>query len=174
MIGKLIKIGLILLAGILVYNFFFGTDEEKENSRKIFGQLKGLAGSAVELVKSEKEKFDAGKYDGVLDKLGGVYSGLRDKAKYLDEKVLTRLDELERRKAELQKEADKLEQDEKTPVPAPPPAKKGVKRDKAAEETTAAKAAEMDRRKKELLRELDKLARETENLAKDAEKGLEE
>lgn len=174
MIGQLIKLGLLLLAGILVYNFFFGTDAEKENSRKIFGQLKGLAGSAVELAKSEKEKFDAGKYDGVLEKLGGVYSGLRDKAKYLDEKVLTRLDELERRKAELKNEVEKLEQEEKTPPAPEPKPKKGLKRDKTAEETTAAKAAEMDRRKKELLKELDKLARETENLAKEAEKGLEE
>ncbi len=171
MIRSLIKIGLLLLVGILIYNFFFGTNVEKENSRKIFGQMKGLATSAVQLVKSEREKFDAGKYDKALDKIGGVYRGLRDKAQYLDEKVLTRLDDLEKRKAELQQEVDKIESDETAPVPAPPPTKKGLKRDKTAEETTSAKAADLDRRKKELLKKLDDLAKETESLTNDAEKG---
>lgn len=171
MIGNLLKLGLTLLVGILIYNFFFGTDEEREQSRKVFGQMKGLATSAVELAKSEKEKFDHGKYDKVMEQLGGVYRGLREKAKYLDEKVLTQLDDLEGRKAKLQKELDQLEQDEA--APAPPPAKKGAKRDPKAEEATASKAADLARRKAELQRELDKLARETEQLAKEAEKGIE-
>jgi hypothetical protein len=171
MIRSLLKLGLMLVAGILIYNFFLGTDEEKEQSRKIFGQLKGVAGSAVELVKSEREKFDHGKYDKALDKIGGVYQGLRSKAKFLDEKVLSRLDDLEKRKADLENDLEKLQQEDETPVPAAP--KKGIKRDPKAEEATSAKAADLQKRKADLQKQLDKLAKETDNLVNDAEKGVE-
>jgi hypothetical protein len=172
MIRSLLKIGLLLVAGILVYNYFLGTDEEKQQSKKIFGQLKGVAGSAVELVKSEREKFDAGKYDKALDKIGGVYQGLRSKAQFLDEKVLSRLDDLEKRKAGLEKELNQLEQDDTAPAPSPAPAKKGIKRDAKSEEATSAKAADLQKRKADLQRELDKLGKETDNLVNDAEKGI--
>jgi hypothetical protein len=172
MVRSLIKLGLLLVAGILVYNYFLGTDEEKEQSRKIFGQLKGVAGSAVELVKSEREKFDHGKYDKALDKIGGVYQGLRSKAQFLDDKVLSRLDDLEKRKAGLEKELNQLEKDDTLPEVAPVPAKKGLKKDPKTEEMNTAKAADLQKRKAELQKQLDKLAKETDTLVNDAEKGI--
>ncbi|HNM26497.1 MAG TPA: hypothetical protein PKL15_13740, partial [Saprospiraceae bacterium] len=66
MIRSLIKIGLVLIVAILVYNRFFGTSAEKEQSKKIFGEMRDVVVSVGQLVKSEKTKFDAGKYDGAL------------------------------------------------------------------------------------------------------------
>jgi hypothetical protein len=172
MVRSLLKLGLLLVAGILIYNFFLGTDEEKEQSRKIFGQLKGVAGSAVELVKSEREKFDHGKYDKALDKIGGVYQGLRSKAQFLDDKVLSRLDDLEKRKSGLEKELKQLEQDDTQTETAPVPAKKALKKDTKTDELNASKAADLQKRKADLQKQMDKLAKETDTLVNDAEKGI--
>jgi hypothetical protein len=104
MIGFLIKIALFAVIGILGYNYFFGTSEEKAQSSKVFGQVKEVAVSVGELAKSEKEKYDAGKYDAALDKLAGAYKKAREGAQKIDKSLLKRIGELENRRAGLEKE----------------------------------------------------------------------
>lgn len=168
MIRTLLKIGALLVAGILIYNYFFGTSAEKEQSRKIFGQVKDVVVSVGQLVKSEKTKFDAGKYDAALEKLGGAYKLVREQAKNLDDSFIRRLDELEKRKATLQSEIDSIEvrDQELTAAPAP---KKGLKADPKAEKAKAEKAADQQRRKEELQRELDQLFKDSEALLQQAQ-----
>lgn len=98
---SIIKLGLLLVAGILVYNYFLGTPEEKQQSKEIFHKGKELTKSAISLLKSEKNKFDEGKYDGALDKLGNLFGKLKQNAEDIqDSKLLDRLAELEgKRKA---------------------------------------------------------------------------
>jgi hypothetical protein len=165
MIRSLVKIGILLVVAILVYNYFFGTDTERDNSRKIFGQMRDVVVSVGQMVKTEKNNFNAGKYDGVLDKLGGAYRAVRDRAQYVDEKVLQRLDELEDRKDRLQTELDSIEKGDQI---AAEPVKKGLKKDPKAEEKKAAKAADQTRRKAELQRELELLLRDSDALLKQA------
>jgi type II secretory pathway component PulM len=170
MVGTLLKWGGLLVICILVYNFFFGDSAEKESSRKIFGEMRTLVVSVGGLMKNEKAKFDAGKYDAVLDKLGGAYRTVRERAQFVDEKVLKRLDELEQRKAELDAELQSIEaadQAANTPAPAP---KKGLKKDPKAEEQKAAKAADQQRRKDELRRELEVLLQDSDALLEAAAK----
>ena len=109
MIKHVLKLGALLLIGILGYNYFFGTVTEKANSQKIFGQFKEVAVSVKNLVKNEKNKFDAGKYDKALKKLGGAYKGIREKLGGIDKKLLDRIDHLDDRKAKLQKEIQQVE-----------------------------------------------------------------
>lgn len=168
MIRFLLKIGLILVAGILIYNFFFGTDVEKEQSRKVFGQMRGVVVSVGDLLKSEKAKFDAGKYDGALEKLGGAYRAVRERAQHLDQNVLRRLDELEQRKTSLEQELDSIEANDQQTA-APQPTKKGLKKDPKAEQQAAAKSADQQRRKEQLQRELEKLVRDSDQLLQEAE-----
>jgi hypothetical protein len=165
MIRSLLKLGLFLVAGILVYNYFFGTSEEKAQSREVFKKTGDAVGAAWGLLKSEKAKFDSGKYDGVMDKLGGAYEAVRSRAQYVDEKVIKRLDELERRKKALEEELNNIEGE---PQPAPAP-KKGVKIDPKAEQQTQAKAADQQRRREKLERDLESLVRDTDNLLKSAQ-----
>jgi hypothetical protein len=167
MIRSLIKLGLMLLAGVLVYNYFFGTDTEKESSKKIFGQMRDLVVSASDIVRSERQKFDSGKYDAALEKLGGAYRAVRDRAQFVDDKILKRLDGLEDRKAELEKELDTIEKNDQQTSSAPPP-KKGVKADPKAAEQTAAKAADQERRKRFLQQELEALLRDSDKLLQEA------
>ncbi len=169
MIRSLIKLGLLLIVAILVYNRFFGTDEEKEQSKKIFGQMRGVVTSVASVMRTERDKFEAGKYDKVMDKLGDAYRTVRDKAEYVDEKVIKRLDELEQRKAQLQKQIDNLESEpNEDPAPSNQP-KKGVKKTTRDEELKAAKQADLSRRRAELQKEMERLVKDSEEMLQQAE-----
>ncbi|MBL7796955.1 MAG: hypothetical protein JNJ90_10665 [Saprospiraceae bacterium] len=168
MLGKIIKYGLVLVAGILIYNLFFGDASEKKQAKEVIGKAGDALGATWNLLKSEKQKFDAGKYDQALDKLSGAYQAIRNGAQYLDQNVLRRLDELERRKAGLQQQLDSIEADDQALQNAPPPPKKKGLRASAADDA-AAKAAEQQRRKEALQRELEQLIRDSDALLKQAQ-----
>ncbi|MBI1223662.1 MAG: hypothetical protein GC192_00370 [Bacteroidetes bacterium] len=106
MIKSVLKLLAILVIGILIYNLFLGTDEEKQGAKRIVGEMKDVGVAVGDLLKSEKEKFDKGKYDKAVDKVGSVLSSLRDKAKDFDKKYTKRLDELERKRKELKDQID--------------------------------------------------------------------
>ena len=162
MIRSLLKIAALLIASVLLYNYFFGTNEEQESSRKIFVQIRGVVTSVGQLVSAEKDKFDAGKYDAALDKLGGVYKAVRTQAHHVDAKLIKRLDELEARKIELEQDLNEIEavdqQAETTPI--------GKKKDPKA----VVKDTEQTRRKKDLFRELESLVRDSDTLLQAAGK----
>lgn len=108
----LIKIGLLLVVGILGYNYFFGTEEEKATSEKVFKQVKQVGKSIGDLVKNERQKFADGKYDKAFDKLGSVYKDAKEKlSKNADSAQQKELDDLEKRKRELEREKEKLEKE---------------------------------------------------------------
>ncbi len=100
MIRSLLKLGALLVVGILVYNYFFGTIEEKEQSKKVFTEVVDLGKAAWGLLKSEKEKLDEGKYDGALDKISGLIDTLKEKAKTIDDnkEILDKIRELEKQR----------------------------------------------------------------------------
>jgi len=103
MIKTIIKLGLVLVVGLLGYNYFFGDVEEKAQSREIVGKVGDLGKEAWNLLKSERQKMQEGKYDGALDKLDGLYSTLRGKAQELqDSDALERLQELNERRKDLE------------------------------------------------------------------------
>jgi hypothetical protein len=107
---SILKLGLLLVAGILIYNYFLGTPEEKEQSKVIFREVKDLGKSAVDLLKSEKAKYEDGKYDGALDKIGNVFESLRNKAEDIqDSQMLDKLAELEERRLALEKHLETSE-----------------------------------------------------------------
>ena len=107
---SILRLGLLLVAGILVYNFFLGTPEEKEQSKVIFREVKDLGKAAVDLLKSEKNKFDEGKYDGALDKIGNLFDSLKNKAEDIeDSQLLDRIAELEDKRKALEKHLDESE-----------------------------------------------------------------
>jgi ElaB/YqjD/DUF883 family membrane-anchored ribosome-binding protein len=112
MIRSIIKLGMLLVVGILVYNFFLGTPEEKAQSQKVFNKGKDVIVSVGDLLKSEKSKFDSGKYDTALDKIGNAFNGIREKANDIqDSGYLDRLNDLDEKRKELQEELSEIAQD---------------------------------------------------------------
>jgi len=100
---SLIKLGLLLVAVILVYNYFFGDAQEKAQSKEIFHQVGQLGKASWALLKTEKAKLDQGKYDSALDKIDNIYQDLRTRARSNnDVESLRRLSEMERERQELE------------------------------------------------------------------------
>ena len=60
---------LILLVGLVAYNYYFGDKEEKSRSEAIISDIQDVGASVKDLVLEEKEKFDEGEYRDLLDKL---------------------------------------------------------------------------------------------------------
>ncbi|MFN7325141.1 MAG: hypothetical protein ACK5SQ_01025 [Chitinophagales bacterium] len=158
MLKNLIQLAILLIAGILVYNYFLGDADEKAQSKAVFQQTGKTVRSAWDLLKSEKQKFDAGKYDRLLDQLGGAYHEVRDRAKSLDENVLRRLDNLEQRKRDLEQELNGIEREDSLMQTAADSKKLDSNRINAQTE-----------RKEQLLKEFDALLNDTEKLLKEAE-----
>ncbi len=163
MFRSLLKLAVVAIFAILAYNYFLGNREEKEDSRRVFSQMRGVIVSVTQIIKSESAKFDAGKYDEALDKLGGAYKAIRQQAQRMDEKMLTRLDELERRKTAMEQELDSIEQVDQQPVTTDK--KKGA----GSSVEKSKKAAEQQRRKELLQKKLDDLLRDSDTLLQDAQ-----
>lgn len=106
MIKSALKLLAVLVIGILIYNLFLGTDEEKQGAKRIVGEVKDVGVAVKDLLKSEKEKFDKGKYDKAVDKIGSILGNLKRNASDFDEKYLQRIEELERKRKQLKEELD--------------------------------------------------------------------
>jgi basic membrane lipoprotein Med (substrate-binding protein (PBP1-ABC) superfamily) len=111
MIKSLFKLALIAVVGILLYNYFLGTPTEKENAKQIFGKVKEVGVAVKDLVQAEKEKFDEGKYDAALDKIGGLFQDLKQKAKDIDENYVDRIAALDEKRKELEERLKNLDVD---------------------------------------------------------------
>jgi uncharacterized phage infection (PIP) family protein YhgE len=112
MIKSVLKLVAILVIGILIYNYFLGSPSEKEGAQKIFKEFKDVGVSVKDLLKSEKEKFDAGKYDNAVDKIGDLLSGLKRNAKEFDEQYLQRINDLEKKREELSRQLSEYQQED--------------------------------------------------------------
>lgn len=107
MIKTIFKLGLLLVVGLLGYNYFLGDETEKAQSREIVGKVGDLGKDAIDLLKSERQKMKEGKYDGALEKLDELYGKLKGQAQTIsDSGLLDRIQELDNRRAELQRELE--------------------------------------------------------------------
>ena len=73
----IIKFALFLVIGLLVYNYFYGTVQEREQSEMIVNKARDLGNDAWDLLTQEREKMRRGKYDDALEKLEDLYGSLR-------------------------------------------------------------------------------------------------
>ena len=79
MIKSVLKLAVILVIGILTYNYFLGSPEEKQKSKEIFGKTVDIGKAGVGLIKEEFKKFKDGKYDRSLDKIGNLLKDAKQK-----------------------------------------------------------------------------------------------
>ena len=110
MIRSLLKLGLVAVICIVIYNRFFGTDVEKDQSKRIFKGVGNVFTEVRSLVSSERDKFDAGKYDAGLDKLQGILQNLKNHASdNKDIDLQNQIAQLEKRKKMLENQVDSTE-----------------------------------------------------------------
>lgn len=99
-----------MVIGILVYNAFFGNEAEKAQSKEIFGKVRELGKDSWGLLKSEKVKYQDGKYDGAVDKventvdrIGTLLGSLEKTANDInDSGAIDKLGKLQDRQAKLE------------------------------------------------------------------------
>lgn len=152
MIRSLLKLGALLVVGILVYNYFFGTVEEKAQSKKVFTEVVDLGKSAWNLLKTEKAKLDDGKYDGALDKISGLIDNLKRKAKTIEDnkEILDQIRDLEIKKEKIE---DQLAQKD---------AQKDVPKSYGSTEAAADEDAKLQEEWKGLLEDVESLMNKME------------
>ncbi|NJB84886.1 hypothetical protein GGR26_000631 [Lewinella marina] len=103
MFRSLFKLAIILVVAVVAYNYFYGTPDEREQSREIVGKARDLGRDAWQLLQGEREKMREGKYDDALERLETLYTGLREAAHDVnDSGALDRLSELTRRREALE------------------------------------------------------------------------
>ena len=100
----------MLVVGILGYNYFFGTAEEKAQSKEIFGKAKDIGKASINLVKGEVDKFKSGKYDDALDKVSGLLSKAKSTAQEKGGDLLDRMEDWEDKRESWQKRKDQLKE----------------------------------------------------------------
>lgn len=106
---SLIKLALVIVVVLIGYNYFFGTSNEKMESQEIVEQIKGLGKSIGELLKSEKDKFQEGKYDELFDNIGDMFDNLKEKIASTDTHSREELDRLEQEKTHLEEKWKNLD-----------------------------------------------------------------
>lgn len=159
MIRKALRLLIIVVLGILVYNLFLGNEAEKENSREVFSKIKEAGVAVKDLLKSEKKKFDEGKYDDAFEKVGNVFDNLKRRAQDIDEKYVDRIAELEEKRQELEDRlADLSEKEEEIPDSYGDDNTKLVKQER-----------KIEKERQKITRELDKLVDDTEKVMKEME-----
>jgi len=109
MIGRFLKIVLVLVIGFLGYTYFFGNAEEKAQSREIVGDI-GHAGQKIftkigVMLNKQEDKFDEGKHEEALATVGRELDKLKNKVK--EDRMLERA--LEKLNEEKEKISESIE-----------------------------------------------------------------
>lgn len=159
MIGKLLRLIVVVVIGILVYNLVLGNDTEKESARKVFGEIKEAGIAVKDLLKSEKQKFDEGKYDDALNKVGNVFSKMKRRAQDIDEKYVDKIAEMDDKRKDLERRlAELIEEEEAMPDSYGEDDQKFVRAEK-----------KIDKEREQITKEMDDLVEDMEKVMKEME-----
>lgn len=139
MIRRLLTLGLFLVFGLLVFNYFLGTPEDKENVKNVTESIKNL-------FESTKKKYEDGQYDDALKKVGDVFNRLRDVVKEKGGEFEGRLRDLEEKKTALEEQLEEL---------------------KSSDNRKSLVPIDNSKREKEIRQELDELLKEIDALTND-------
>ena len=106
MIRFIITTAFFLVIALLSYNYFFGTAEEKEQAQEIFSKGAEVVGAGTDLLKSEYQKYEDGKYDEALDNINNLLGKLKEHGSELHGEI----DSWEQRKSDWDKKKIDLQE----------------------------------------------------------------
>ena len=102
----LFKILILLVIGVLIYNYFFGNSEERTQAKAVVSEIKDAGRAVGNLLNMEKTKFDNGKYDKALDKMSMMLQKMKSSSK--DASTNQEITQLEAEKNSIETKLDKL------------------------------------------------------------------
>ncbi len=70
---------LIILAVLVGYTYFFGKGEDKERATTIVNETRALGRSVADFIGRQKDKYDDGEFDNLLDKIKATLDRLKTK-----------------------------------------------------------------------------------------------
>ncbi len=74
---KLIFLLLLIFAGYVGYNYFFGKGEDKAKAQTVVTETKELAHSIGDFLKRQKEKYDDGEFDRLIERVENTLHRMR-------------------------------------------------------------------------------------------------
>ncbi|MBY0475705.1 MAG: hypothetical protein K2Q13_11685 [Nitrosomonas sp.] len=105
MIRLIVSFTFFLVIGLLGYNYFFGTEQEKEQAQEIFAKGAEVVGASADLLEAEYEKFKEGKYDKSLQNISNFLSNVKEKGGEL----VVEIDSWEKRKNDWNQKKNDIE-----------------------------------------------------------------
>lgn len=98
---KLIFTLILLLAGYVGYMYYFGKGDDKSNAQTIVHETKDLGKAVGDFLRNQKEKYDDGEFNQLIDKVGKSLEKLKSASNESREDVKTNLLELQRQLKEI-------------------------------------------------------------------------
>jgi hypothetical protein len=101
---------IIIITCIVGYMYFFGKGEDRERAETVVNETKDLGRSVADFLKRQKDRYDDGEFDRLLDRISKSLKNLKTKPDQ-DQQVEQDLEELE---TELKKvDPEKLSEENK-------------------------------------------------------------
>ena len=107
-----VPLAIVLTVFIVGYNYYWGTADEKVQSQQIIAKFRDLGKDVIGLLKSEKGKYETGKYDEVMSKISAGIATLKENASSASGKVgnwSEQIKDLEQKKAALESQIASLD-----------------------------------------------------------------
>ncbi len=92
---KILFTVILLLAGYVGFMYFFGKGEDKTNAETIVNETKDLGKAVGEFLKKQKDKYDDGEFDQLIDKVSKSLEKLKSNKSENKEDVKDNLRDLE-------------------------------------------------------------------------------
>lgn len=112
---RIFSLVVLLVIGLIVYNQFYGTDEDKERGQVVVKETKEAFKSIFNLLKAEKDNYDEGKYEDALEKVGAIFKNVGEKVESLGDEFPDRFKELEEKKSAIEEKLDNKKESIKNP-----------------------------------------------------------
>lgn len=84
---KLLFTLILILAAYVGYQYFFGQGEDKENAHLIVNETKDLGKAVGDFLSKQKEKYDDGEFDRLIDKVSDALANLKSDSAEKTEEV---------------------------------------------------------------------------------------
>jgi hypothetical protein len=108
---KLLFTLILLLAGYVGYMYYFGKGEDKSKAVTIVNETKDLGKAVGDFLKKQKDKYNEGDFDQMIDKVNKSLEKLKSDAEPNGEEVKDNLHELEKDLKQI--DPDKLTPDQR-------------------------------------------------------------